>query len=131
MEKQQRQGAVTVEFALTAGIAFATFFAAFEFCRVAMIRHTTDNAVYEACRVGIVPGATRADVEARAQTVLGTIGLGSTSITITPAVIDADTTDITVSIDVPIDGNSFVPPQFTGGNTISRTLTMQRERVGS
>ena len=130
MKRNNRRGAVTVEFALTAGIAFTMFFAAFEFCRVAMIRHTTDNAVYEGCRVGIVPGSTNADVVARAQAVLGTVGVNSTSISVTP-VLDIDATTVTVSIDVPIDSNSFVPPQFTGGSTISRTLTMRREKVGS
>ena len=52
-----RRGAVTVEFAITCGLAFFFFFAAFEFSRVAMIRATMDNAVCEAGRVGVFAGA--------------------------------------------------------------------------
>ncbi|MEM6468955.1 MAG: TadE family protein [Planctomycetota bacterium] len=122
-----RRGAVVVEFAITIPILFLFFFAAFEFCRVAMIRHTVDNAVYEGCRVAIVPGATASDARTRAESVLGTIGVRSSSISVSPSVIDNDTAEITLTVDVDLDANSFVPGQFMGGSRITRTLSMQRE----
>lgn len=116
-----------VEFAIVAPLVFFFFFAAFEFCRVAMISHTVDNAVYEGCRAGIIPGATTADARSTATNLLNTLGLNNSTVTINPATIDNRTPEITVSIDVSLDANSLVPPQFTGGAVISRTLTMTRE----
>src|SRR5690606_10624092 len=81
---RRRRGAVAVAFALTAGIAIGFCVASFEFCRVAMIRHTVDNAVYEAARCGIIPGATDADVKAKASATLSTLGLTHADITINP-----------------------------------------------
>lgn len=125
-----RRGAVLVEFAVTVPILFLFFFAAFEFCRVAMIRHTVDNAVYEGCRSAIVPGSTASDARNRADSILNTIGLSSSSVTVSPAVLDDDTAEVTVTVEVDLDANTFVPSQFTGGQSITRTLTMRRETTG-
>ncbi|WP_286178238.1 TadE family protein [Stieleria mannarensis] len=116
-----------VEFAIVAPLLFFFFFAAFEFCRVAMIRHTVDNAVYEGCRRAIVPGATAADARAAANNVLGTLGLRATTVDVSPSTINNQTPELTLTVEVSLDANTFVPPQFTGGSTITRTLTMQRE----
>ena len=116
-----------VEFAIVAPLLFFFFFAAFEFCRVAMIRHTVDNAVYEGCRRAIIPGATAADARSTATNILNTLGLRKSSVTISPTAIDNQTKEITMTIEVALDSNTFVPPQFTGGKKITRTLTMQRE----
>lgn len=128
--RRHRRGAAMVEFAVVAPLLFLFFFASFEFCRVSMIRHTVDNAVYEACRTAIVPGGTSADARTRAEAVLGTLGLTRSTVLVSPANIDRQTPEVTVSVEVDLDANTFVPPQFTGGRRISRTLTMQREVSG-
>ncbi|KAA5540537.1 pilus assembly protein [Roseiconus nitratireducens] len=128
---RRRRGATMVEFALVVPLAFFFFFTAFEFCRVAMIRHTVDNAVYEACREAVVPGSSEVNARRRAEEVLGTLGLNGTNITVTPSTIETQTPEVTVSIDVLLDPNAFVvPPQFTGGRVIQRSLTMRREVSG-
>ena len=124
-----RRGVTAVEFAITAPIVFLFFFAAFECCRAAMIRHTADNAVYEACRTGMLPGATAAEVRNQAEGILSTVGITTASIAVIPPAIDRATPQITVEIQVPLDDNSFVPPNFFGGKTLTRTLTMRREGV--
>ena len=111
-------------------LLFLFFFAAFEFCRVAMIRHTVDNAVYEGCRQAIVPGATADTARRSAETVLGTLGLTRSTVTVSPGDISHQTAEVTVTVEVDLDDNTFVPPQFTGGKSITRTLTMQREVSG-
>lgn len=123
----RRRGAAMVEFAIVAPLLFFFFFAAFEFCRVAMIRHTVDNAVYEGCRQAIIPGATSGGARATAANVLGTLGLNGSTVTVSPATIDNRTPEVTVTVEVSLDDNTFVPPQFFGGKKITRTLTMQRE----
>ena len=125
----ERRGAAMVEFAIVAPIVFLLFFAAFEFCRANMIRHTVDNAVYEAARVGIVPGATAAEAQQEAQRILTTIGIVDFSIQVTPGVIDEDTEQVTVRVQVPFDGNSFIPNSFLNGKSVDRELTMVREGV--
>lgn len=125
--KHERMGAVMVEFAIVAPLLFLLFFASMEFCRVAMIRHTADNAVYEGCRVGIIPGATTAEVRSKTTEILNSLGLTNVDMTIVPPAIDRETDEVTVTVNVPLDGNSFVPNQFVAGRSISRQLTMRRE----
>ncbi len=127
--KRHRRGATMVEFALVVPIVFILFFAAVEFSRVAMVRHTIDNAVYEAARVAIVPGGTAADVTAEARRVLSTVGIVSPSIQVTPATILRSTPQVTVRISVPMNANSYVPPQYFAGSVITRELTLRREGV--
>ncbi|PAY21404.1 transporter [Rhodopirellula sp. SM50] len=124
---RRRRGAAMVEFAIVAPLLFFFFFAAFEFCRVSMIRHTVDNAVYEGCRKAIVPGGTASDARAAANHVLGTLGLQKATVNVSPGTINNQTPELTMTIEVSLDANTFVPPQFTGGRKIIRTLTMKRE----
>jgi len=122
-----REGTAVVEFALVVPIVFILFFAAVEFSRVAMIRHTVDNAVYEAARAAIVPGATAADAQAEARRVLSAVGVVVPTITVTPSRIDRATPMVSVRISVPINANSYVPPQYFAGRSITRELTLRRE----
>ncbi|QDS90429.1 TadE-like protein [Rosistilla ulvae] len=124
---RSRRGAVAVEFALTAGIAIAFFFASFEFCRVAMIRHTVDNAVYEAARTGIVPGATSNEVRAKATEILSTIGITNANIKVNPTNITSNSANLTVDITVPIEKNAFGASLFFKGKNVQRALKMSRE----
>jgi len=124
---QTRQGAVLVEMALTVGLAFFFFFAALEFCRVSMIRHTVEHALYEGARAGIIPGATVSDVQSRARAVLRTVGLATTTVEVSPAVLTQSTRDVSVRIRLPLDQNLFAPAFFFRGRTLDRTLSMQRE----
>ncbi len=122
-----RRGAVAVEMAVTCGLVFFFFFAALEMCRVAMMRHAVEHALYEGARQGIIPGATAAEVDARARSVLRTIGIRSADITVTPAAISNSTREISVKIRMPLDQNLFAPAFFFRGRAIDRTFVMQRE----
>lgn len=124
---KSRKGALTVELALTIGLAFFFFFAAFEFCRVAMIRHTVDNAIYEGARAGIIPGATATDVEREATRILRSLNLTNVDIDVTPRVLTNSTRDVTVQIQVPLDRNLYGPAKFFRGMSIESQLTMRRE----
>jgi Flp pilus assembly protein TadG len=127
MHRKSRQGAVAVEFALTAGLAFLFFFGAFEFSRVAMIRGTMDNAIYEGARAGIIPGATAADVEKKVRDILGYSLVRVANVTIQPNPILFDSKTISVKIDLPLDRNTFSPAQFFSGKSLVRSIEMKRE----
>ncbi len=122
-----RRAAVTVEFALTIGLVFFFFFAAFEFTRVAMVRHTIENAIYEGARQGVVPGATSDAVEAKVRSVLGIIGIRSSTIDVQPQRIALATPEISVTVEVPVNGNMYLPPIFFKDRFMKRTIVMQRE----
>jgi len=127
MNMENRKGAVLVEFALTVGLVFFFFFAALEFCRVSMIRHSIEHALYEGARAGIIPGATVSDVQNRARSVLRTVGLGSTTVEVTPSVLTTTTREVSVRIRLPLDQGLYGPAFFFRGRTLDRTLSMQRE----
>ena len=123
-----RHGAVAVEFALCAPLLFFFFFASLEFARVNMIRQSVENAVYEGSRRGIVPGATANDCRASAQAVLNSISVNGATINVAPSVITPDTTEVTVSVAVPVSSNSWVVPIFFGDKSITSSMTLRRER---
>ena len=123
----RRSGASAVEFALCAPLLFLLVFASWEFSRANMIPGTMENAAYEGCRRGIVPGASASDVRASAQAVLNSAFATNAILTVTPPVIIDDTPEVTVTIDVPLDQNSWVPPFFLGGRTLRSSYTLARE----
>lgn len=126
-----RSGAVVVEFAICAPILFMFFFAALEFSRVNMIRQTIENATYEGSRRGIVPGATADDCRNAAQAVLNTVSTNNATVNVSPSVITSNTSQVTVSISVPINDNSWVSPFFFKNKTLSNSMTMRRERFST
>lgn len=125
------RGAAAVEFALCAPILFMMFFAALEFSRVHMLRQSVENAVYEGSRRGIVPGATADDCRAAAQLILNTVSANDAQIDVSPAVLDDDVPEVTVSIEVPMDSNSWVTPLFFSGKKIAGSMSLRRERYGN
>jgi Flp pilus assembly protein TadG len=126
-----RWGAVVTEFAICAPILFFFFFAALEFSRVNMIRQSVENAVYEGSRRGIVPGATADDCRNSAQAVLNTISTNDAVVTVAPSTITPNTSEVTVSISVPINSNSWVAPFFFRDKTIANSMTLRRERFST
>ena len=129
--RRGRSGVVTVEFAICAPILFLIFFAALEFGRVNMIRQSVENAVYEGSRRGIVPGATADDCRTAARNVLNTISVNGGTIDVAPPVITQDTSQVTVTVSVPVNSNSWVAPLFFDGKTITNSMTLRRERFST
>lgn len=116
-----------VEFALVVPIVLMFTFAAIEFSRVVMIRHSVDHAVYEAARAGIVPGGTSEEMQQVVNRQLAAVRIADYLIEIVPATLQPDTTEVTVRVTVPLDGNSYLPAQLFAGKTVRRELTLHRE----
>ena len=127
----KRMGVVAVEFAITAPILFLVFFAMIEFARFNMIRHGMDSAVYEGARRGIVPGATADDVKSATETILRAVSTTDATVTVVPGVLTPETTQVTVTVEVPFDSNGWVVPSFFEGTTLSRSCTLSREQLES
>jgi len=124
-----RTGATAVEFAIVAPIFFIMVISSLEFGRMNIIRHTADQAAYEAARHAMVPGATAAEARSRAQRMLRVVGTRGASITITPAVIDADTEEISVAVDIPLNQNGWITPRFSKDATIHAESSLKTERA--
>lgn len=127
-QRQNRRGALTVEFALTAPIFFLVVFAGIEFARIHMIQNAMDNAAFEGARRGIVPGATANDCSLVATEQVNIIGLNNVTVTVTPSIIDANADSVTVEIQVPITAsNGFGLSGFMSGKTMSKSVTLPIE----
>ncbi len=126
-----RHGAVAVEFALTSSLLFFIVFTAIEFMRVNSIVNSTENAAYEGARAAIVPGATANDAKTAAKAMTKAIGVRGATVDVQPTTIDDDTAEITVTVSVPLDKNSFIAPRFFLGDSLTKTCTLSREIADS
>ncbi len=126
--RNDRGGAVTVEFALTAPLLFMLVMGSIEFSRANMLLHSTTVAASEAARKGIIPGATAADVESVARQELSYMGIAEAQVVVRPAVITDDTKLVTVGVRVPINAaNGYMIPQFFLGKGLEKIMSMPRE----
>ncbi len=128
LRRGARRGATVVEFALTAPIFVLFLMAAFEFGWLNVLRHTADNAAYEAARYAIVPGATAAEASKKAKSILKIVGARNAVVTVSPPVIDLNTDEVTVTVDVPMKDNALVVPKFTSNTTLRGSATLRTER---
>jgi Flp pilus assembly protein TadG len=129
--RTSRRGAVVVEMAICLPLLFFFFLTALEMSRVNMIRQTVENAVYEGSRRGVVPGATADDCRNVAQGVLNSVSTNDAEIDVDPAVLNDDVDEVTVSIEVPINSNSWVVPFFFQDRVITSSMTLRKERYGT
>jgi len=127
----RRHGAVVVEFAVTAPILFMLIFGAVEFARMTMLRHTAATAAYEGARRGVGRGRTNSDVVNRVEEFLS-----ERNITYSGDVVDisapgfggADTLEnVTVTVNLPTEGNLLIPSSLFGDMNISASVTMRKE----
>ncbi|MFC1758282.1 TadE family protein [Planctomycetota bacterium] len=133
--KSDRKGAQLVEFTIVSMVMFPLIFASLEFVRVGMLESMAENAAYSAARHIMVPGATKAEAIAQANSVMGRIGAKGVTIDIeakdkngtAQAEIDDSTARIKVYVEVPLSQNSFALAHFTGNKTLSATSSMRFE----
>lgn len=123
----KRQGAVSVEMAITLPLLFLVVLTSVEFGRMNVIRHTIDNAAYEAARKAIVPGVAAADAEREARRIMDIVGAQGVNVQITPPVLEIDTPQVNVDVSVDFGQNGFLTPFFFAGKRISGSVTMRRE----
>ena len=107
-----------------------TIFACFELSRYAYVRQAIDNTAYEAAREGILTGATREDVENRAETLLAGYGLMSTTVQVTPQTIDRSTMEVSVDVSIDMAVNSWsIPALFMPNPVMTSSITLSHENA--
>ena len=122
----KRTGATAVEFALMSSVMLLIVFGSIEFFRANLIRHNMIHAAYEASREVVVPGANRSEAIAKANQVLGRLGIKDAEISITPESITEETPFVTTTISVPMKSNSWMPIYFQGAMEVETTLRTER-----
>lgn len=126
---RSRRGAVTVEFAVNAGVFFMLILVSFEFARFMMVRQSLDQATYEGARFGIIPGNTAAGVRNKTSQFLATFGIRNPTIVITPATIDATTRSVTVEVSANFSESAWITPIFTRNTVVRSRMTLDHENL--
>lgn len=119
----QRNGALTVEFAIVAPLIFLLFLSGLELTALNFARHTAGNASYEAARKIIIPGGSVAEAQAEGLRQMNIVGLG-TGATVT--IVDS-TTSVTATVSVPASNVSWGLVRFCSGYTLRQTCTLTKE----
>ena len=131
----ERRGATTIEFALVAPILFITILACMELTRFYMVGAMAEDAAYFAARHVMVPGATLNEGVVMANNSIDALGTQGALVSVQAfngsteqLEIDSDTTDITVTITIPVAENAMFVPLFLTSGNIVKTVTLQTER---
>lgn len=124
---QSRRGATAVEFALVCPMLFLTIFGIIEFARLNMVRNSIENSAFEGARNAIVPGATASAAEAASRQVLNAAMISTAQISVSPAVIDFTTPEVTVTVSVPLSSAGWLFVFSSKTSTFTRSITLKRE----
>jgi len=123
-----RKAAVTVETAVIFPVVILFFFAQFELVRLNNIRNSVYMAAYDGARAAIVPGSTAEDATATANGILDSVSAINGTVVVTPSTITDDTEEVTVTVTVPLDDNSWTTPLYAPGRELTATVTLAREK---
>jgi hypothetical protein len=128
--KENRDGIATSELAICLPILILLTLAVLETCTVIFLKETITISAYEGARVGIRKQGTDAQVAAKVQTFLESRGIifESDFVEISDPGFDqaSDLQNITVTVNVPCDGNTYSGWIFFG-RFISASVTMRKE----
>ena len=122
-----RRGVAAVEFALVAPILFLFLCGSIEFARLNMLRNSLENAAYEGARRAIIPGGTAAAATTNAKAALSAIGVTTGQVSVSPSVILASTTNITVTVSLPLKDAGWIFYFSSSSSTMTRSVTLKRE----
>ena len=124
-----RRGAAVVEAAVCGGIIVALTFATLEVCSSIYLKESLTVAAYEAARVGVKRKATYQDAIDQANNILDSRGIKSGKVNVNPSDFSALSAldPITVTVNAPINKNSFFLGKFFSGKKMQGRLSMYRE----
>jgi Flp pilus assembly protein TadG len=121
-----RTGAAAVEFAIVANVMFLLIMTCIEFARLNMVRNMAQDAAYFGARQAVVPGATAAEAEEVADGIMSSLLSGGYTINVTE--VDADSTEVSVTVDVQLHDVALFVPLFLPDSSIQTQATMRTER---
>jgi Flp pilus assembly protein TadG len=129
VRRRKRRGVAATEFAVCLPIVVLLVVGTIEACSMIFLKQSLAIAAYEGARTAIVPGATKAQVDAACNQLLADRKVKGATISIKPSDIASlnpgDYVDVTVT--APCNNNSVVPNTFYRGKTLSSTASMMIE----
>lgn len=129
LQQRRRRGVAATEFAVCLPIIVLLVLGTIEACSMIFLKQTLAIAAYEGVRTAIIPGKTKADVEAACNQILKERGVDGGTVTVTPTNFDAldpgQYVDVTVS--APCNANSIVRNKFYKGKTLTANASMMIE----
>ncbi len=124
------RGAAAVEFALCASALFAFICGTIEISRMLQVQQTVREAALEGARAGAALDAQPNDAVNQATTITQALGVVNPTITVTPNPIAYTSPTISVTVSADAAQNSWLLWYFKAGQSISGTITMDREVMG-
>lgn len=122
--KSNRDGATTVEFALVAPVVLLLFFALVELMIFNTAVHAMNHAAYEAARSGMLPGATKADCEEKAKSLIGRIGYENLKVEVSPDDL-SEATEVTVKVSLAASDVGLATSFVVKHNELSQSVTLK------
>ncbi len=108
LNSRDRRGATAVEFAIVCPMVLLLVFGMFEVSRVMTISDTLRTGVIAGAREAGIAQTTSANVEAEIARILGVFRVRESDINVTPAVIDEAVTQVTITVQVPLNSSNGV-----------------------
>lgn len=119
-------GAAAVEFAIVVNIMMVIVLTCMEFARMNMVRNLAQDAAYFAARHAIVPGATSGEAVGEAERILNS--MITSGYTVAVSDLDADATEVSVSVTIDFTEVAFFAPYFLPDSTIETVARIRTER---
>ncbi len=93
-----------------------------------MLQHSTDTAAYEGARSAMVPGASSEDAKRAARALLTAARLKNATISVTPETITESTSLVTVTVELPVKDNTWLPPIWITSGVLQSSVSLITER---
>ena len=92
-----------------------------------MMQHACESAAYEGARVGIVPGVTIERIENAVGFVMGSVGVSTYEVRVSPNKIKDDTEKVTVEVEADLRKNSIMSQLFIKDLRLRGVCELTRE----
>ncbi|TWT54108.1 TadE-like protein [Rubripirellula amarantea] len=129
--KKNRRGTATVELAIILPVLLTMTLGTIDVCTAIFLRESAVLAAYEGARRGVGRDRTNAQVVARVEEFLNqrNIQYGGNVVEISnPGFDTAETLEnVTVTVNIPVAGNTLIPSEIIGDLTVSAGVTMVKE----
>lgn len=132
MQKRNRRGTTTVEFAIVAPMFFLFLIGTIELWRLNMLVNTANQATFQVARAGSVIGADLDELPELAVATMADLGATITQEDVIVTTSAAGGRELlTVEVEINLAQNAWVVPHFYLGPKLHATSTMAREVMNS
>ena len=128
---RNRRGVAAVEFAVVSPFLILLVFGIIECGRAIMVQQVLTNASREGTRRAVLEEVTTSEVTTVVSDYLANGSITGATVTVSPTPLtSAGFGDpVTVTVSVPYDQVSWIPPWFMGGRTLSASTQMHADRL--